>query len=198
MLTISYVTGPNRTTDVTAVEASYVTLGTNTKPPHLPLTLVHRVEEDHCREIQKSVTTGKAACRGHASVYLRFDQGRLRHQRTEQNPQPPVGEASSVIKQKEENYVRSLSLKFKRNAVFQETYATFYPDQLYQTYTAAEPGSVEANYESRTHVVRERKSRTSYLEPPDRSAFHVVLNPAGLEPVVQYTLYLKVRYSLSP
>ena len=42
-------------------------------------------------------------------------------------------EASSVVKQKEENYARSLSLKFKRNAVFQEIYATFYPDQLYQT-----------------------------------------------------------------
>lgn len=30
-------------------------------------------------------------------------------------------EASTVIKQKEENYARSLSLKFKRNAVFQES-----------------------------------------------------------------------------
>jgi uncharacterized protein YggE len=107
-------------------------------------------------------------------------------------------EASNVIKQKEENYSRSLSLKFKRNAIFQETYATFYPDQLYQTYTAAESGSVEANFESRTRVVRERKSSTSYLEPLDRSAFDVVINPAGLEPVVQYTLYLKVRYSLTP
>ncbi len=107
-------------------------------------------------------------------------------------------EASGVIKQKEENYARSLGLKFRRNAIFQETYATYYPAELYQTYTAAESGSVEPNYESRTRVVRERKSSTSYLEPLDRSAFDVVINPMGLEPLVQCTLYLKVRYSLTP
>lgn len=107
-------------------------------------------------------------------------------------------EASAVIKQKEDNYGRSLGLKFRRNAIFQETYETYYPVELYQTYTAAESGSVEPNYESRTRVVRERKSSTSYLEPLDRSAFDVVINPAGLEPVVQCTLYLKVRYSLMP
>jgi uncharacterized protein YggE len=107
-------------------------------------------------------------------------------------------EASAIIKQKEENYARSLGLKIRRNAVFQETYETYYPAELYQTYTAAESGSVEPNYESRTRVVRERKSSTSYLEPLDRSAFDVVINSGGLEPVVQCTLYLKVRYSLTP
>ena len=109
-----------------------------------------------------------------------------------------MDEASAIIKQKEENYTRSLALKFRRNAVFQETYQTYYPVELYQTYTAAESGSVEPNYESRTRVVRERKSSTSYLEPLDRSAFDVVINSVGLEPVVQCTLYLKVRYSLMP
>ena len=89
-------------------------------------------------------------------------------------------------------------MKFRRNAVFQETYQTYYPAELYQTYTAAESGSVEPNYESRTRVVRERKSSTSYLESLDRSAFDVVINSVGLEPVVQCTLYLKVRYSLMP
>lgn len=109
-----------------------------------------------------------------------------------------LDEASTIIKQKEDNYTRSLALKFRRNAVFQETYQTYYPVELYQTYTAAESGSVEPNYESRTRVVRERKSSTSYLELLDRSAFDVVINSVGLEPLVQCTLYLKVRYSLMP
>lgn len=122
--------------------------------------------------------------------YVINDLGKIRSRLME--------EASAVIKQKEENYGRSLGLKFRRNAVFQETYQTYYPAELYQTYTAAESGSVEPNYESRTRVVRERKSRTSYLEPLDRSAFDVVIDSAGLEPVVQCTLYLKVRYSLGP
>ena len=103
-----------------------------------------------------------------------------------------------TIKQKEENYVRTLGLKIKRNAISQETYSTYYPAELYQTYAAFESGAVEANYEARARVVRERKSSTSYLEPLDSSAFDVVINPTGLEPVVQCTLYLKVRYSLTP
>ena len=107
-------------------------------------------------------------------------------------------DATGVIKQKEENYTRSLGLKIKRYAVSQETYNTHYPSELYQTYTAAESGAVEANYESGTRVVRERKSSTSFLEPLDQSTFDVVINSVGLEPMVQCTLYLKVRYSLMP
>ena len=107
-------------------------------------------------------------------------------------------EASSVIKQKEETYTRLLGLRFKRNAIIQESYETYYPAELYQTYTAAETGSVDPNYQSGARVVRERKSSTSFLEPLDRSAFDVVINSGGLEPVVQCTLYLKVRYSLTP
>lgn len=106
-------------------------------------------------------------------------------------------EATRVIKQKEENYVRSMGLQIKRYAIMQETYNTFYPAELYQTYTAYETGAVDNTYyNSNTRVIRERKSSTSYLEPLDRSPFDAVLNSQGIEPVVQCTLYLKVRYSL--
>ena len=106
--------------------------------------------------------------------YVITDMGKIRGRLFE--------EASRVIKQKEEGYARSLDLRFKRQAVFQETYETYYPAELYQTYTAFEAGAVEQSYDSRMRVVRERKSSTSYLEPLDRSAFDVVINPAGMEP----------------
>jgi uncharacterized protein YggE len=106
-------------------------------------------------------------------------------------------EASRVIKQKEETYARTLGIKLRRDAIFQEKYDTLYPAELYETYRAFESGAVDANYESRTRVVRERKSSTSYLEPLDRSAFDSVLSPIGIEPVVQATLYLKIRYALA-
>lgn len=122
--------------------------------------------------------------------YVISDMGKIRGRLFE--------EASRVIKQKEQSYARALDLGFKRRAVFQETYDTYYPAELYQTYTAFEAGAVEQSDDSRLRVVRERKSSTSYLEPLDRSSFDVVINPAGLEPVVQNTLYLKVRYSLTP
>ena len=122
--------------------------------------------------------------------YVISDMGKIRGRLFE--------EASRVIKQKEEGYARALDLRFKRLAVFQETYDTYYPAELYQTYTAFEAGAVEQSYDSRMRVVRERKSSTSYLEPLDRSSFDVVINSAGLEPVVQNTLYLRVRYLLMP
>jgi len=122
--------------------------------------------------------------------YVINDMGRIRSRLFE--------EASRIIKQKEENYVRSLGLKIRRDAIFQETYDTLYPGELYQTYSAFESGAVDTSYESRTRVIRERKSSTSYLEPLDKSAFDVVLNSIGIEPMVQSTLYLKVRYSLTP
>ena len=104
-------------------------------------------------------------------------------------------EATRIVKQKEENYVHSLGLTLRRSAITQEIYDTYYPADLYQTYTAYESGTVDS-YGVR--VIRERKSSTSYLEPLDRSAFDAVLSPAGIEPVVQCTLYFKVRYSLPP
>src|SRR6185436_5237716 len=103
-------------------------------------------------------------------------------------------EASRIIKQKEETYARTLGIKLRRDAIYQEKYDTLYPAELYETYRAFESGTVDANYESRTRVVRERKSSTSYLEPLDRSGFDSVLTPIGIEPVVQATLYLKIRY----
>jgi len=106
-------------------------------------------------------------------------------------------EASRIIKQKEETYARTLGIKLRRDAIYQEKYDTLYPAELYETYKAFESGTVETNDDSRTRVVHERKSSTSYLEPLDRSAFDAVLTPIGIEPVVQATLYLKIRYALA-
>ena len=108
-------------------------------------------------------------------------------------------EAIRIVKQKEEAYTRSLNLAVSRRSLLQETYATFYPGELYQTYTAFESGAVDNYYgQGGSRVIRERKSSTSYLEPLDRSSFDAVLNPSGIEPVVQCTLFMKVMYSVAP
>ncbi len=39
-----------------------------------------------------------------------------------------------------------------------------------------------------------RKTSTFYYSPLDPAGFDAVINPAGVEPVVQFTLYLKVKY----
>ncbi|HKR60533.1 MAG TPA: SIMPL domain-containing protein [Pyrinomonadaceae bacterium] len=108
-------------------------------------------------------------------------------------------EAIRIVKQKEENYTRSLNLAVSRKSLLQESYKTYYPGELYQTYAAFESGAVDNYYgQGGARVIRERKSSTSYLEPLDRSAFDSVLNPGGIEPMVQCTLFMKVMYSIAP
>lgn len=107
-------------------------------------------------------------------------------------------QASQIIRQKEDNYNRLLNLKLKRTAVSTELYETNYPGELYRRYTAFESGSVDSNYSSSSRVIRERKSSSAFLDPLDSSMFDAVINPLGVEPMVQCTLYLKVRYATGP
>jgi uncharacterized protein YggE len=123
--------------------------------------------------------------------YVINDMGKIRSRLFE--------EAVRVVKQKEETYSRSLGMVIKRNALVMETYGTYYPSELYQTYAAFESGAVDPYYGSGSgaRVIRERKSSTSYLEPLDRSAFDAVLNSATIEPMVQCTLHMKVSYGVA-
>ncbi|MCC6744925.1 MAG: hypothetical protein IT175_13785, partial [Acidobacteria bacterium] len=59
---------------------------------------------------------------------------------------------------------------------------------LYKTYTAYEAGEA-----STARVVDRRKTSTSYYDPLSNESFDAVINPAGIEPTVQLTLFLKVR-----
>ena len=43
---------------------------------------------------------------------------------------------------------------------------------------------------------QERKARTFYFNALDGNGFDKVINPVVLEPVVQFTLYLKVKYEV--
>jgi len=49
---------------------------------------------------------------------------------------------------------------------------------------------------TRTTVQSPRKSRTFYFNPLSADGFDRVIDPVVLEPVVQFTLYLKLRYEL--
>jgi uncharacterized protein YggE len=106
-----------------------------------------------------------------------------------------LDQASQIIRQKEDNYNRLLNLKLKRTAVSVERYETHYPGELYRTYTAYESGAVDDNESSSVRVIHERKSSSSFLDPIDGSLFDAVINPLGVAPMVQCTLYLKVRYA---
>jgi uncharacterized protein YggE len=100
-------------------------------------------------------------------------------------------EASKIIKKKQELYSKQLGVKPYSLLVAQEKYNMFSPSEMYSSYSAYEAGSVDSTKDLR--VVEKRKSKTFYYNPLDVSDFDQVINPLVMEPVVQFTLFLKVK-----
>lgn len=97
-------------------------------------------------------------------------------------------EASRIVNRKIAAYGSLLGITVRTKAVAEERYAAFAPGDLYKTYTAYESGEA-----STARVIERRKSSTSYYDPLTNETFDAVINPAGIEPTVQLTLFLKVR-----
>jgi hypothetical protein len=73
--------------------------------------------------------------------------------------------------------------------------ATYYPTQLYDSYAAFESEEIHPDRQKYT-VKTARKSRTFFFNSLDGNGFDAVVNPVVTEPVVQFTLYLKVKYEV--
>ena len=110
-----------------------------------------------------------------------------------------MNEAAGVIQAKLQRDEKLLGVKVKSTpAIYAERTAVYYPRSLYDSYTAAESESVTrpANL-SRLTVQNTRKTRTFYYNGLDGNGFDRVLNPVPVEPVVQCTLYLKLKYEIA-
>jgi uncharacterized protein YggE len=111
-----------------------------------------------------------------------------------------IEEAGRVIKKKASQYQRLLDFKIlPPGQVYAERSAMYSPSGMYDSYVAFESEHV-ANPNIREGLTTQsaRKSRTFYYNALDGSGFDSVINPAILEPVVQFTLYLKVKYEIAP
>lgn len=98
-------------------------------------------------------------------------------------------EAVKVIKDKEAKYVRSLGVALTPVGLSSEKYDVSYPNEVYQRYQAFEASEV-SNY---TREMK-RKSFTFFYDPFEASRFDAVLAPLGIEPAVQFSLYLRMQY----
>lgn len=103
-------------------------------------------------------------------------------------------EAVKIVKQKEAAYANSFGIKLSASNVANEKYDAFYPGELYAVYQAFEAGSTYGDYNNR--VIQQRKTKTFYYDPLDPSDFDTVINQIGIEPMVQFTLYLRMQYDL--
>jgi hypothetical protein len=71
------------------------------------------------------------------------------------------------------------------------------PAEAYQRYQAYETGdAVVYNNQGAYSRVTQRKSSTFFYEPFEASSFDSVLVPLGLEPAVQFTIYLRMQYQI--
>jgi uncharacterized protein YggE len=100
-----------------------------------------------------------------------------------------AAEAQKALKQKEEAYTR-MGMKLTPVSVVAENFDTFQPFEAYNSYKAFESGNVDDNY----RVVERRKNSTLFFEPLSPGKFDLVLAPIGVQPQVQCTFYLRVKY----
>jgi uncharacterized protein YggE len=120
--------------------------------------------------------------------YIVTDSSRIQNQLTE--------EAGRVIKNKITRYEKLLGIKLQPPAqIYMERPATYYPTQLYDSYAAFESEEIHPDRQKYT-VKTARKSRTFFFNSLDGNGFDAVVNPVVTEPVVQFTLYLKVKYEV--
>ena len=104
-------------------------------------------------------------------------------------------EAVKVVKAKEQSYIKSFGVTLNPLGLASEKYDAFYPAETYERYQAFETGDAYTYTPTggSTRVVK-RKSFTFFYEPFEASRFDAVLEPLGIEPAVQFSLYLRVQY----
>jgi len=113
--------------------------------------------------------------------------------------QERLAEAAAVaVKAKASRHERLLGIKLRAvPQVYAERSSAYFPSDLYDSYAAGESEAVSGGPDrSRTIIQSLRKSRTFYFNPLNADGFDRVIDPVVLEPVVQFTLYLKLRYEI--
>ena len=108
--------------------------------------------------------------------------------------------AASVVQAKVARHERTLGIKLRAVAqVYADRSSAYYPTEMYDSYASGESENVTGGPErSQTTVQSLRKSRTFFFNPLNADGFDRVVDPVVLEPVVQFTLYLKLRYEIEP
>lgn len=103
-------------------------------------------------------------------------------------------EAAGVIERKTEVYKELFGITLASPPqVYANKSSVYYPSEMYDAYTAYEAEQVN---QPRGTVQNLRKTRTFYFNPLTANGFDTVINPVVTEPVVQFTLYLKLKYDL--
>ncbi len=103
-------------------------------------------------------------------------------------------EAARVIKAKVADQEELLGVKVGQlTLVAPGLLSTYYPTEMYDSYVAQESEEV-IGYRQNVNVQRARKPKTFYFNALSPKDFDHVINPAMVEPSVQVTIYVRVKY----
>jgi uncharacterized protein YggE len=107
-------------------------------------------------------------------------------------------EAARVVREKAARYERLFGIKLAQPPqIYAERASTYFPVEMYDSYVAHESESVDADDYRRKYTVHgARKSRTLFFNALNADGFDAVVNPVVIEPVVQFTLYMRVKYEI--
>lgn len=105
-------------------------------------------------------------------------------------------ECVRIIKEKAGRYDKALGMKFRSQLnIVQENYNTIFPTESYDSYAAFEAGRISQSvFNDKNRVKEARKSETFFFNAQDAGNFDYILNPVVTEPVVQFSLYLQIKY----
>ncbi len=109
-----------------------------------------------------------------------------------------VEEAARVVREKAARYERLFGIKLAQPPqVYAERPSIYFPTEMYDSYVAHESEAVDADDYRRKYTVHgARKSRTFFFNALTADGFDHVVNPVVLEPVVQFTLYVRMKYEM--
>ncbi len=103
--------------------------------------------------------------------------------------------AVALVKKKERVH-RELGLDLtSKERIIAESNGVFYPTERYNQYTAFSSSSLD-KVKKNVVVTDIQKSTTQYYQPIGYKGYDIVVHPEIVEPVVQYTYNLKVKYFL--
>lgn len=105
-----------------------------------------------------------------------------------------LAEAAKVIKRKEADYATHFGVKMRPLSVDIERYDPHFPSEMYSSYSA------EVSRErsrGKIHVVAQATPETLCYNPLNPADYDVFIGETALEPVVQFTLNLRMKYSVS-
>lgn len=107
------------------------------------------------------------------------------------------GQTMNIIRQKAARYGNGLGLNLGQPVqMAADTPGIYFPINQYDSYVAAEAENVSLRADrSRYAIISARKSRSTYFNPLNGDGFDAVINPVIVEPVVQFTTYIKVKFA---